>query len=64
VLEGETGFLAANAEQFRAASERLLASDALCRELGREGRRQARAYSWDRFANRIIEMCEQAKAPL
>jgi glycosyltransferase involved in cell wall biosynthesis len=64
VREGETGFLAANAEQFRAASERLLASDALCRELGREGRRQARAYSWDRFANRIIEMCEQAKAPL
>jgi glycosyltransferase involved in cell wall biosynthesis len=60
VHEGETGYLAANAEQFRAAAERLLASDALCRSLGREGRRQARAYSWDRFANRLEQLCQEA----
>lgn len=62
VQDGEAGFLTADAEQFRAATEQLLASDALCRSLGREGRRQARAYSWDRFANRMLQLCEQASS--
>ncbi len=62
VRDGETGFLAVSAEHFRQASEQLLASDTLCRQLGREGRRQARAYSWDRFANRVMELCGQPQA--
>jgi glycosyltransferase involved in cell wall biosynthesis len=62
VHNGESGFLADDAAQFVAATERLLSSDELCQALGREGRRRARAYSWDRFAASIELLCEQLNA--
>ncbi len=62
VRDGETGFLAANATEFAVAQQRLRGSDQLCRDLGREGRRQARAYSWDLFANRIEQLCQLSTA--
>jgi glycosyltransferase involved in cell wall biosynthesis len=62
VHDGESGFLAGDAAQFATAAERLLSSNELCQALGREGRRLARAYSWDHFAARIEQLCEQFSA--
>ena len=59
VREGATGFFATDAAQFAEAAGRLMASDQVSRQLGREGRRLARAYSWERLVLRVEEICEQ-----
>ena len=57
VSDGETGFLVANAEEFRDTATRLAADDDLCLQLGKQGREVARAYSWQRFAAGLEEAC-------
>lgn len=57
VRDGETGMLASDREQFVSAVQTLLADNARCMRLGVRGREVARAYTWDRFARRIEELC-------
>jgi glycosyltransferase involved in cell wall biosynthesis len=59
VRDGATGFFARDAAQFAEAAGRLMASDQVSRQLGREGRRLARAYSWERLTRRTEQICEQ-----
>ncbi|HEX8032673.1 MAG TPA: glycosyltransferase family 4 protein [Ktedonobacterales bacterium] len=59
VRDGETGMLVSDQEQFGSAARALLADDALCLRLGGRGREVAHAYTWDRFARRIEELCER-----
>jgi glycosyltransferase involved in cell wall biosynthesis len=59
VREGATGFFVGDAAQFAAAAGRLTGSSELSRQLGREGRRLARAYSWERLTLRVEQLCEQ-----
>ncbi len=63
VRDGETGFLVRNADEFAAASNRLLPDDALCERLGGRGREIARGYSWDRLAARIEQLCAGQRKP-
>lgn len=53
VRDGSTGFLVQDAEQFTAASARLLTNATLCLQLGAAGRQVARHYTWARFAQEI-----------
>jgi glycosyltransferase involved in cell wall biosynthesis len=57
VRDGQTGFLVESAEEYRAAAIRLGSDDGLCLLLGEEGRRIARSYSWEIFADTIEQAC-------
>ncbi|MGZ3639612.1 MAG: glycosyltransferase [Ktedonobacterales bacterium] len=59
VRDGETGMLVSDGEQFGSAARALLADDGRCLRLGVRGREVAHAYTWDRFAGRIEELCER-----
>jgi glycosyltransferase involved in cell wall biosynthesis len=63
VRSGETGLFARDAEEFSAATLRLLGDDRLCLRLGGAGRARARAFTWERFARGIEEVCEQMARP-
>jgi glycosyltransferase involved in cell wall biosynthesis len=60
VQHERTGLLVESAATYAAAVRRLLASDALCLRLGNGGRHVARTYTWDRYAERIEELCRMA----
>jgi glycosyltransferase involved in cell wall biosynthesis len=62
VRDQQTGFLVESAEEYIAAAARLASDDHLCRELGEQGRRAARAYSWETFADAIEQACLQVAA--
>ncbi|PWT72310.1 MAG: hypothetical protein C5B60_09750 [Chloroflexi bacterium] len=57
VRDGQTGFLVESAQEYAAAATRLSSDDTLCRILGEQGQRAARAYSWDTFAATIERAC-------
>jgi glycosyltransferase involved in cell wall biosynthesis len=59
VRDGQTGFLLESAKEYVAAATRLSSDDTLCRTLGERGQRAARAYSWDRFAEAIEQVCRE-----
>ncbi|HEX6796757.1 MAG TPA: glycosyltransferase family 4 protein [Ktedonobacterales bacterium] len=59
VRHEQTGLLVRDAAGFADAARRLLASDELTARLGAAGREAAREYTWDRFARRIEEICEE-----
>jgi glycosyltransferase involved in cell wall biosynthesis len=59
VQDGQTGFLVESAEEYIAAATRLSSDDNLCWLLGERGRRAARSYSWDTFADTIEQACLQ-----
>jgi glycosyltransferase involved in cell wall biosynthesis len=62
VRDGQTGFLVESAQEYRDAASRLSTDDNLCRLLGEHGRRAAREYSWDTFADTIEQACVQVAA--
>lgn len=62
VRPNETGYLVSDADQYRAATRRLIADDALCLRLGARAREQARAYTWDRFSRGIERLCLGVRA--
>ncbi|HEX8994640.1 MAG TPA: glycosyltransferase [Ktedonobacterales bacterium] len=62
VEDGVTGFLVGDAAEYQRAAQRLLASDALCLRVGLAARERARAYTWERYAQRIEALCEQVVA--
>lgn len=59
VEDGVTGYLVRDAASYRQAAERLLASDALCLRMGVAARERARAFTWERHARRIEQVCEE-----
>lgn len=58
VTPRKTGLLVHDAAEFAAAARELFESDALALQLGQAGREAARAYTWDRYAQRIEALCE------
>jgi glycosyltransferase involved in cell wall biosynthesis len=50
IVDGQTGWLAADVEVFRAHVRRLASDSDLRRRLGESGRRRAEAFSWERTA--------------
>src|SRR5487761_2380304 len=61
VEDGVTGFLVRDASEYQRAAQRLRDDDALCLRMGLAARARARAYSWERHAQRIEALCEQAR---
>ncbi|HEU5439426.1 MAG TPA: glycosyltransferase family 4 protein [Ktedonobacterales bacterium] len=59
IADGGTGLLVRDGAQFAAAALRLCEDDALCLRLGTAARDVARAYTWDRYAARIEQLCEE-----
>jgi glycosyltransferase involved in cell wall biosynthesis len=62
VEDGVTGFLVRDAAEYQRAAQRLIADDALCLRMGLAARARAHAYTWERYAQRIEALCEQASA--
>ena len=62
VEDGVTGFLVRDAAEYQRAAERLIADDALCLRMGLVARERARAFSWERHAQRIEALCELVAA--
>lgn len=59
IADGHTGLLVRDRAEFASAALRLLEDDALCLRLGAAARQAARAYTWDRYATRIEQLCEE-----
>jgi glycosyltransferase involved in cell wall biosynthesis len=62
VEDGVTGFLVSDAAEYQRAAQRLISDDALCLRMGQAARERARAYTWERHAQRIEALCEQVAA--
>jgi len=61
VLSGKTGFLVKPAEQKVAeAAIQLMQDKALAAKMGREGRRNARQFSWKKTAKELLDVLKQA----
>ena len=58
IADERTGLLVRDADELRDATLRLIASDTLCRQMGHAARERARAYTWERYARRIEEICQ------
>lgn len=56
VAHERTGLLVRDATELQTATLRLIASDALCLQMGRAAREHARAYTWERYTRRIEEI--------
>jgi glycosyltransferase involved in cell wall biosynthesis len=57
VAHDRTGFLVDSAEAFQSAAHQLMASDEVCRALGRAGRARAQPFTWERTAEQIERIC-------
>jgi glycosyltransferase involved in cell wall biosynthesis len=60
VRAGETGLFARDAQEFAAATRRLMGDDALCSRMGRAGRLRGHAFTWERFSRGVEAVCEEA----
>lgn len=59
VLPGKTGFLVTSEAEFQQGVRQLIASEETCQTFGRAGRAHVQAFTWDRTAQQVENICAE-----